>query len=330
MEKILLTLACMFGMSTATFAYTHSAVMLEHDGVITTYDAENIGDAVEAADDGDVIYLTEGTFSSFDVTKRISIKGAGQLTKIVGDINIEIPNEPVLSDPVFEYVNINGYIKVISASRGFKIKQCLVSSVVFFADTYDAYIDRCSITAGTASGYNGLNVSYYKEKSVTINGYTSKEYIPYVKSLTVTNSKIYSVYGDSSVPNNTTFVNCHITHIRGCAGNVINSIVNHTDERYPDYLDNSIFINSCIGDGTNVDNATNRLTNCYRITESLQENVEDLTSLGYLGSDGTVVGTLGGNTPFTLVPTVPHVTEANLSVDPQKQELNVSVTVTPK
>ena len=80
-----------------------------------------------------------------------------------------------------------------------------------------------------------------------------------------------------------------------------------------------------------------KLTGCYDVndnTSSVDSNSteEFLKENGYLGNDGTVVGQLGGtrNTPFTLVPTVPRVTESSLKVDPQKKELNVTVTVTPK
>lgn len=57
---------------------------------------------------------------------------------------------------------------------------------------------------------------------------------------------------------------------------------------------------------------------------------DDIIANGHVGNDGTAIGPLGGTTPFTLVPTVPRVTESSLKVDPQKKELNVTVTVTPK
>lgn len=48
MKKILLTFACVFGMSTVASALTSSAVLLQHNGNITTYAAEDIAKAMAA------------------------------------------------------------------------------------------------------------------------------------------------------------------------------------------------------------------------------------------------------------------------------------------
>ena len=59
-------------------------------------------------------------------------------------------------------------------------------------------------------------------------------------------------------------------------------------------------------------------------------NASTLQSNGYLGTDGTVVGIDGGDTPFTLVPSVPKVTSSDLQLDNEKKELNVTLTVSPQ
>ena len=74
MKKILLTLACVFGMSTVAFAFQNSVVMLQHKGNITNYEPNQINDALEAAADGDEIFLSEGTFPAFNINKKVSIK----------------------------------------------------------------------------------------------------------------------------------------------------------------------------------------------------------------------------------------------------------------
>ena len=59
-------------------------------------------------------------------------------------------------------------------------------------------------------------------------------------------------------------------------------------------------------------------------------SAEALKNQNYIGNDGTVIGICGGNTPYTLVPSVPKVTESSLKVDTKKQELNVTLSVSPK
>ena len=60
MKKILLTLAFVFGMGIKASALTSSAVLLQHNGNITTYAAEDIAKAMEDAADGDEVFLNEG------------------------------------------------------------------------------------------------------------------------------------------------------------------------------------------------------------------------------------------------------------------------------
>ena len=59
-------------------------------------------------------------------------------------------------------------------------------------------------------------------------------------------------------------------------------------------------------------------------------NTSTLQSYSYLGTDGTVVGIYGGETPYTLEPTVPKVTDSNLQLDMENKKLNVNLTVSPQ
>ena len=71
------------------------------------------------------------------------------------------------------------------------------------------------------------------------------------------------------------------------------------------------------------------IIDCYDVTIS-DYSLENLTDNNYFGTDKTVIGPYGGNTPYTLVPAVPRVTKSELKVDPKKQELNATLTISPK
>ena len=345
MKKILLTLACVFGMNIAASAEQGAVVMLEHNGKITTFEADQINDAMEAAADGDVLFLTEGTFPMFNVTKKVTIKGTGERTKINGDVNIAIPDTPILSDNLLEFLYIKDKVTVTLPLKGMRIKQCWIGQVDFTANTYDSYIDRCKI-------YNLLMEKTYKE-TIVVNGESQTITSAYVKGLTVTNTIIEHIANGinqytrtlsyAPVNQNTSFINCLLENLGYCGGTVINSIINGsrcidlslssgvalanvTATKFVNtYYVNEIQGSNFIGEGN-----FNEFTNCYATNETLDYETADLTALGYKGNDGTIIGPMGGNTPFTLVPTVPRVTEASMKVDPKKQELNATLTVSPK
>ena len=342
MKKTVLLLVAIIAMCLSASAYKTTAVLLDHNGTITTYEAINIQTAMDDAVDNDVIFLNEGIFPGFTITKKISVKGLGMNTIISGDVRIVMPNDPindetVLIEPILEYLYIQKRIIVPENSfpiRGLKIKQCQCNGISLYTMIYDSYIDRCYI-AGYYVGldgyytYNGLYIG--KEKVINIDGYNIY-YEPYVNGLTVVNSRIDNVYSTSSSNCNATFINCHIIEFGG-SGFVKNSIISSTKYRsthacYARFL-------YCYYDSGASFGSTCEISRCYE-----RENVEgknfmeydsqDIVANGYLGDDGTLIGPLGGNTPYTLIPAIPKVTDGKLSVDPQKQQLNVTLTISPK
>lgn len=323
MKKIILTLVCLLGMSMAANAAFKSDIVLQHGSNITVYNAEDFAAAMEAAENGDVIFLGEGIYPSFGINKKITVQGVGDETIIEGNITIDIPEEPVLTAPVLQNVQIVGNLYINSVTTGLGIKQChfteIFSTIYFSAKTYDAYIDRCHVDF-----MGSLNIGYTYEETVTINGVSNTVVYPYVKGLTVTNSIFGKVWG-STLFANVYFVNCAITQkCQPGLGVVINSIVATQESSV---LNNTKFINSFLF--ANIQSSCTT-TNCYETGKYLTYDSEEIVANGYLGNDGTVVGPLGGTTPFTLVPDVPKVTLSNFKIDHQKEELNVTLTATPE
>lgn len=325
MKKILLTLACVFGMSTVASALTSSAVLLQHNGNITTYAPEDIAKVMEDAQDGDEVFLNEGKYPGFTISKQIAIKGVGKMTVINGDVNIN--NSLItLYNVYIAYLNINGNININSAVNRLRLVQSKMVGVNFSAITEDSYIDRCQIIGST---YNYLDISKSYKETITVDGVTKEYEWPYIKGLTITNSVISEAYGSSTITRYTYFVNCTIVAAVSCLGTVVNSIINTT--YYTNVLHSTVFVNSYINASSFTLNAEScTATGCFMGEGSLDYTKDNFAELGYIGNDGTIIGPLGGTTPFTLVPTVPRVTESSLKVDPQKKELNVTVTVTPK
>lgn len=331
MKKILFTLACLLGIGMAASAFNNSAVVLLHNGNATTYEANQINDAMEAAQDGDVVMLSEGTYPAFDIKKKITVKGTGEMTVISGDINIDIPGTPVLTANLLEFVKAEKRVNIKAPIKGLRIKQCTLNYVDFLANTYESYIDRCHIT-------RYLDVSRIYQETITIDGVTHTFNSPHVKGLTITNSDIYWACGtaNSNIPTmeqNTTFINCYFKNLQHSGGIIINSIINHRGaEGGPSTIYNTKLINTFyyLGRFEGDIDSNCELINCYNSDTALDYTTADLASLGYLGNDGTIIGPMGGNTPYTLAPAVPTVTESSMKVDTDKQQLQVTLTVSPK
>ena len=168
--------------------------------------------------------------------------------------------------------------------------------------------------------------------------------------MTVVNSKLNAVQAQPSATQNTTFVNCNICKLytANFSATIINSIVQSASavEYTTTVLNSSVILNSLIntyyrsssypfsiGSSSVTQNCYSESKNVLIISSTNCECAYDTSTLqskGYLGSDGTVVGIYGGETPFTLVPSVPTVTSSDLKLDNENKQLNVKLTVSPQ
>ena len=333
MKKILLMTVCIIMMSMTASGLTINKVLLDHNGEVTLFDGDNIQDAVNAAVDGDVLYLTLGTFKPFDITKKITIRGTGETSVIDGNVNISIPNAPTLVNPVLETLSITGSVSVTTpltnlyvrqckiaggfgigaAVTGSTIERCRIGSMSFSGAIKDLLIDRCSISSG-------LTLSST------------------IESMTVTNSYIYSLSASTGATNNTTFVNSNLyfSNCTNFSGTIINSIVangsNSNKTLNTTVLVNSLINNYFSGSIMSI-GASSVCQNCYTVSSSnLDTSTSSLQANGYLGTDETVVGARGGDTPYDdnmLVPSVPKVTSSDIKLNNEQKKLNVKLTVSP-
>ena len=311
MKKYLLLAVCFMMMGISASALTINKAMLVHNGNVTLFDGDKIQDAVNASVDGDVIYLTLGTFKPFNITKKITVRGVGETSIVDGDVNISISGSPKLTSPVMEALKVTGIVSVKSQVDDLIIRKCKIGGFGISAQVDGAVLDRCYIT-------NTLTLSSY------------------IKGMTVVNSKLSKVMASSGATQNTTFVNCNIKGLSssGFSATIINSIINNSGGN----LNSTVLLNTLINTYYTTVGSSSVAQNCYYINSSTfmstdcecSYNTSTLQSYSYLGTDGTVVGIYGGETPYTLEPTVPKVTDSNLQLDMENKKLNVNLTVSPQ
>lgn len=327
MKKQLIMMACMLMASIVAFAGTNSKILLQHEGGVKVYDSNQMTQALADAVKGDTLFLSEGTFAGFDLTKEVMIRGCGTTTIITGAVKIAVAGNPTFSAPLLDALKIDNSLTVSQPCNKLHIRKCWITgSISFSAKSEDVLIDRCS---NSNSNRNTFTMSSN------------------IVSMTVMNSFIAYLYSNGVTGNVVTFINCNIVSryseiaeqtfincIFGVGGyfysssssynsykltncTLLNCLYNtYSSLPYNSYVGNSIK-QSCYG----VDYGEKTLTGMSK---------DDLLANGYLGNDGTIVGIYGGNTPYVdgMLPAAPKVTESSVKLDLENKKLNVSLKVT--
>ena len=300
---------------------------LESGGSIKLFDATRLQDAINAAHDGDVIYLSDGSFGYWDsspivINKPVRLRGVGNTgSQLYSKVIIDIDGNPTLSSPIAEGVYFSNSVSVSKMLTGLEFKKCKISVLHFGDDMPSALIDRCWIA-------DTLDLSNLKTNNIRIK-----------------NSKVGCLYSNYNRDCACTFINCNIanTYADNCwyvEANFVNCILDCTDVRnseYSGHVNSSFVLNTLktlIRDGWDyyeneyyyMEGNTNQLIysdcSCFFSAGRLKE-------LGYLGTDGTVIGIEGGENPYTLEVS-PSITQWSFQTDETKDNVTVNISVTSK
>lgn len=337
MKKILLSLTALVLGCAYSAADTRQVVLLLHQGTGTEYAYDQLQQALDAATAGDTLYLNEGDYpingDALTISHPVSIIGTGINTRLLGKVDISIPDSVTLTSYLLDALRVNGSVRVQQPVNGLKYRKCYIEGTVSWnATTRDVLVDRC----------------YIGQFNHTIN----------LKSANVVNSRIKMEYtpkksDGNNYGNSLTFINCTIENLRagGYSGltqesannysTYINSIIGN--QCYDDagnsrdyYLNNCSFINSLVG--FTIPAEVNVKENCYYPNQpsffdwnqinGTVASQEELIERGYLGTDGTVIGPEGGSAPYTLIPSGISVRESKLTIDGENRTLNVRLKLT--
>lgn len=343
MKKIFTLLAALFaGASATTFAQETHILMatLQHgDETQVFYGQDAFSNAYyAAADSGDVITLSGGTFNQpSSINKSLTIIGNGTITNegkgifptIIDRLFFQ-PADAVNDDgeTVKEAIHNNGSrVEGIrcgdmrfQGNRSLEkvsLEKCLITKLYFYTPTENCIIRQCVIPEDISGNLNSRQS---------------------MKNLFITNSYIRNFNSRNSFSDGSTIAIDHSIlqspslHI---PLNISNSILK-TGDGYmrSSHINNCIFIDVTPYVFTGSGNWVNK-----KLAGIFEEEMSDLAWDGvktyklkypdqYRGTDGTEVGLYGGSYPFNLTPTVPQVKA--VSIDPQTSadgKLKVSVTV---
>lgn len=325
------------------FAQSSLVATLSHEGEITAfYGASALQQAHEAATHGDVITLSSGSFLPVDITKAVTLRGAGMEldsvyntlpTEVLGDFTIQIVDSTTEKLKI-EGLHHNHLIKLrgklsnaVFMKNRFAAIKCAMSS-----DEDNGILDKCifancKITDElrvTVSGTDCVLTNCYVNKF----GYKDNSQAESTMSFSncIVNSFLHETYpnGTSSARidcfYNCSFLNCIIIGTgRTVTVNYATVFVDKLPLGATAY--NCIAINCSGGCFGNISNATNAKSTYEEVFKDFTGTYTDATTFeltdeakaAFLGTDGTQVGIYGGRMPYSPIPTNPRITKCDVA-----------------
>lgn len=314
----------------------NSIITLRHQGSETNFAYNQMQDAIDAAIDGDTIFLSAGNFEGdVVIDKKLAFIGVGEYykdgnsyssvnSKYSGRFIFNMPEGTKLSARLFEGIYLNGNTFTFQkAIENVVFKKCQLSQCNFTIEKSmkNILFDRCSMFAVEFP-------SKSPQKVIARNCYM---HITKLKgeSIICTHCNI--------IPTRYGLENCRGDIATGEYDNCI--ISNEYDNKtYPLYIGNnsSASFTNCLLYKTddNVDifggGATNK--NCMVCDINNNHNIlymtlEELQTNNYLGNDGTVVGNKGGKNPYSLKLTKPVIASSKIHFDKDKKQVQIKLNV---
>ncbi len=330
MKKLFsIALVAIFAFAMNAKAQNQLIATLNHEGTVTVfYGADAFANAHGAATHGDVITLSPGKFKSTNITKAITIQGAGITTKIDSVSQIE----PTI---------IQGRLDVTiadSITQQLKIEGIYYDNVFYVLNLKSPQFHKCRFSNFW------VDVKVGKLSDATfVQCRFSDDIVFYPPcSATFCNCVIAEIEQRDSPAAPCTFVNCYMftpdvtySEYRNCViyydGSINSHLGNSTSNYYNNllvayrndqYLDNRNNTYNRTIKSTSVPNIPGGYSdaNTYELTEELKALMK--------GTDGTEVGIYGGLFPYDPVPNIPQITKfkvANKSTADGKLKVEVEV-----
>ena len=252
MKKNLLRLMMLFVAAVLTnnvFAQGSLLATLNHEGTISTfYGSQAWKNAHDAAANGDVITLSSGTFVAVNITKAITVRGAGmgidstavsEPTVITGDFTINI------AEPGSNRLTLEGIYS---------------NHTIYYTNVVNPLFLKCRLNKVT---YDNYSTSVLKDASFIHCRIAEQLYLGTNSSASCVNSVIQAPYSLSNSTSNFEFINCCLIGDMGRAysSSFKNCIISDNENGH--YINSSCTAYNCIcltanNYFRNITNATNK------------------------------------------------------------------------
>ena len=348
--KILLIAVLLTGALKGAAQNDVALATLQHGDEVSVFKGPGaLANALAAADEGggDVITLSEGVFTSTDITKPVSIYGAGYKTneatgtlqtEINGDLTVGRSDNELLSNVHLEGLYVNGclYVGGIFAKgplSNFRVEKSHIMSVKVRSTNSNTSFDQCIIDGvmdceSNDVCYKGIIADLYFSNCVMNLGRI--RYYFHVDSSVVLDHCIFNVYC-TSTNSYGVYWPFEYSHVRLLTLRNTIYVVSPSSQLSGSYTrwPSGSKIKNCISDDANIVN----FENCYYVgrAEIFKDGEDGSYSYDrtyelnqpsvWLDTDGNEIGLHGGN-GWSKVPSTPVV--KNMSVTPDGTNLNVT------
>lgn len=335
--KKLFSFISMFCMSMIVFAQGSLLATLSHDGNISAfYGASALKSAVAAAESGDVITLSSGQFSATNITKPITLRGAGmsistdslnahEATIIQGSFTINIADSlegrlameglyfnngitysGVLNNAQFLKCRFYNFFAGTNAlSRNTSFIHCRIFNGYTQVGASNAFFINCAVgcpeSKSTSSSIEFSNCfilfdSYYYSGYPNYGKHPSEVINAYYKNCIIQATES-STSLDYAIPSSCTAYYCVGL---GYAHMFTNMLAKNSTNWYVSDIKSLFKTYTATSNKTSVQDRYN-----FKLT--------DEAAAKYLGTDGTQIGIYGGNLPYDENPTIPQITKCNVA-----------------
>lgn len=309
MKKLLsffLVLVC----AMSSFAQTSLMATLNHEGTISTfYGAVALRQAHAAAVSGDVITLSSGTFLSTDITKAVTIRGAGmdvskaynivnEPTVLGGDFRIKIPAEDtgrLTLEGIFHNENIyfsEGQVKnaLFLKSRFKNISKSGSCKVQDLTVLNCRISESINVDDGNSAQFLNSVVNSFNS------GYMSFSHCVILDGFRLGN-------------NGNEYKNCIITYESGGFFSSSSSAYNNL------FISNETSLLQNVPNNTNlrVPTSDERFAYLRGYNDSKDYKLTDQNRDVLKATDGGEIGIYGGSLPYSAIPTNPQITKFNVA-----------------
>lgn len=323
MKKLFLSLVAMM---VATIGYSQKTTVatLSHDGEISIYyGISALREAHEAAESGDIISLSGGTFSSVHITKAVTLRGAGigstYPTFILGNFDVNVP-DTVTAHLSMEGIRCTGEITM----RG------TFSNASFLKCQFNSFLVNCSNIKNVLFVDCKITNSYYH--------FGGTETVQFINCYVAGFGNNYNISSFSA-----SFINCVIM-MRGFINCQLTNCIIYNPTENSFKLSSLSLAQNCVIIGNSNDgylDDSTISTGCKIATYA--ETFKDFTGTytddqtfeltndaktNFLGTDGEQIGMYGGMMPYNTITSYPQITKLNVpSHTTADGKLNVEIEV---
>ena len=357
MKRIFIIIICsliLFPKIAYSWEY-NGKIFLQHNGnIINTYDSKSIQKAIDDAFENDTIYLSNGCFRGFfTINKSLAIIGncASRNSEPSLANDTEIMGAFKVSTNHIDKILLEGIQFTIDTQDGHGYLYCFAYNYDIDRDdwyNYNIYtninniiIKHCVFqpTFVLCGDINNVDITNSNFRSIDDeNNYFNNNQSNIIAKVTARNSILGSC--ESSNPKLPWLItNCQLRPRTNFYATIINSIIDEYDdpEAYP-HEPHCMFVNvlyekryeslydGCDKQDCMVTEAV--LSSKTSVNADCQLSAEQLKNLGYLGTDGTIVGPYGGANPLTPLRYTPLVKNANINFRKESKAAFINISVT--